>query len=182
MSNTNYSGRNVARTVLAAVLIVMLIVSTAIPVLGVFSFSKVFAEQNVTVDKLNGGNTYIVNDTLRITPLSESVVRLEEKGAKGFEDRQTFYILGRDEFVAPISNFEKVGEEIVIYTEHYIVHIPATATTLSGCMLPIPTDTHCTVTTDSAFPTPIFRRHTKICVAGICRTIQELFPVNTVTL
>ena len=132
MSNTNYSGRNVARTVLAAVLIVMLIVSTAIPVLGVFSFSKVFAEQNVTVDKLNGGNTYVVNDTLRITPLSESVVRLEEKGAKGFEDRQTFYILGRDEFVAPISNFEKVGEEIVIYTEHYIVHIPATATTLSG--------------------------------------------------
>ena len=80
MSNANYSGRNVARTVLAAVLIVMLIVSTAIPVLGVFSFSEVFAEQNVTVDKLNGGNTYIVNDTLRITPLSESVVRLEEKG------------------------------------------------------------------------------------------------------
>ena len=35
MSNTNYSGRNVARTVLAAVLIVMLIVSTAIPVLFV---------------------------------------------------------------------------------------------------------------------------------------------------
>lgn len=90
------------------------------------------AEDVVSVDESGGAKKYIINGTVRITPLSDSVVRLEEKGKNGFEDRETFYVLGRDDFDAPESAYKIVGDEIQITGGGYRVHVPQSATTLDG--------------------------------------------------
>lgn len=117
---------------LAVVMAVLLVLSAVAPVIGAFSFTLARASEIVTVDESEGAKKYIVNEKVRITPLSETLVRLEEEGKNGFEDRETFYVLGRDRFTAPESQHAAVGEEIVITTDGYRVHIPQTATDLTG--------------------------------------------------
>lgn len=57
-----------------------------------------------------------VDDDLRIQFLSPSLVRIERKGAKGFEDRSTFTVLGRN---WPGTPFRKEGANLV--TANYTV-------------------------------------------------------------
>ena len=122
----------VAIALLSVFMVFLLICSAFAPVLSVFSFTFARAEEVVSVDDSDGSKKYIVNDTVRITPLSDTVVRIEEKGKKGFEDRDTFYVLGREDFEAPESSYAVVGEEIRIAAGSYLVHVPQTARELSG--------------------------------------------------
>lgn len=122
----------VAATLLSGVMAILFVLSMLFPTLSAFSFTKAKADSAVSVDEDGGAKKYIVNETVRVTPLSGSVVRLEEKGKNGFEDRETFYVLGREDFTAPESEYDTVGEWIVITAGAYRVHVPIGATNLDG--------------------------------------------------
>jgi hypothetical protein len=68
----------------------------------------------------------IVTGKVRVQLLSDSLVRLELKGPKGFEDRLTFHVLNRDwpgtTFTTNIS-----ADEVVIRTANYSIHVPSRA-------------------------------------------------------
>ena len=134
MKRTRNIVRWTAVTILAVFMALSLIFSALSSLSGAFSFVRARAEEHVTKTETDGGKTtYIINDTIRVTPISDSVVRLEEKGPKGFEDRETFYVLGRDEFEEVASSYNLVGEDYVqITTQTYRVRIPLNATTLEG--------------------------------------------------
>jgi len=110
----------------------MFLLSAYGSVLSVLSFTDAHADDRVQKVEEKGVYKYIVNGKVRITPLSDTVVRLEEKGPNGFEDRETYYVLGREDFETPDSDCATVGEEIVITAGNYRVHISAAATTLEG--------------------------------------------------
>ena len=123
----------IAVTLFSALFAVSLILSALSPMAGAFSFTRAGADSVVDVDESKDGTKkYIINDTVRITPLSDSVVRLEEKGKNGFEDRETFYVLGREAFTAPKSSHTTVGDEIQITAGAYRVHVPKDAANLDG--------------------------------------------------
>lgn len=123
----------IAVTLFSALFAVSLILSALSSAGSAFSFTRAGADSVVDVVEESGkAKKYIINDTVRITPLSESVVRLEEKGKNDFEDRETFYVLGREDFIAPESEYEEVGNEIVITAGAYRVHVPIDATNLNG--------------------------------------------------
>ncbi len=111
---------------------VLLLLSAWNPLFQAVSFPFAYSDDAVVVDESKNAKKYVINETVRITPLSETVVRLEEKGEQGFEDRQTFYVLGREEFTAPQSDHAVVGEEILITAGNYRVHMPKEATDLAG--------------------------------------------------
>ena len=131
MKKTIGSKKSVLTVVLSVLLAVMLVLSVVASTASMFSFTFARAEDAVKVEESEGKKSYILNDKVRITPLSETVVRLEEKGKNGFEDRETFYVLGRDRFSAPESSFTTVGEEVVFSAGAYRVHAPQAATDLS---------------------------------------------------
>ena len=122
----------IAVSVLSVVMAASVILPAISSLTSAFSFTKALADGIVSVDVSNGTKKYIVNDTVRVTPLSESVVRLEEKGKNGFEDRETFYVLGRQYFEEPESECKVVGDEIQITAGDYRVHISRNATDLDG--------------------------------------------------
>lgn len=122
----------IAVSVLSVVMAASVILPAISSLTSAFSFTKALADGIVSVDDSNGTKKYIVNDTVRVTPLSESVVRLEEKGKNGFEDRETFYVLGRQYFEEPESECKVVGDEIQITAGDYRVHISRNATDLDG--------------------------------------------------
>lgn len=76
--------------------------------------------------------SYIVNDVLRIQTLSDTVVRLEQKGKKGFEDRKTYYVPHRNDFKRVQSEHTSDNDNFYITTKSYAVKIPKSATSLSG--------------------------------------------------
>ena len=121
--------------VLAFVMIASAVLSALLPITGLFSPTRAYAADNVKVTESNGVKKYVINDKVRITPLSDTVVRLEEKGKKGFEDRETYYVLGRDDFDAPASTYATVGDEIQIKAGKYVVSVPLSATTLDGTVV-----------------------------------------------
>lgn len=119
-------------TLLSISMAVLLLLSFLNPLFQAVSFPFAHADDNVTVDESENAKKYVINETVRITPLSDTVVRLEEKGKNGFEDRETFYVLGREEFTAPESDYTVQGEEILITAGAYRVHVPYAASDLSG--------------------------------------------------
>ena len=132
MKRTAVTKKKVTVLCLSVIMAVMLVLSAVAPMIGAFSFTLARASEIVNVDESDGAKKYIVNETVRITPLSETVVRLEEKGKKGFEDRETFYVLGREYFNAPESSHAAVGQEIVITAGGYRVPGPQSAADLTG--------------------------------------------------
>ncbi len=75
---------------------------------------------------------YVVNDVVRVQPLSETLVRLEEKGPKGFEDRDTYYVVGRGSFGKVESTQTEDDANYYVETKSYKVRIPKTVTGLDG--------------------------------------------------
>lgn len=66
---------------------------------------------------------------LRIQLLSNTIVRVENKGAKGFEDRPSYIVQNRDRYEEVSFTLEETAEEgHVIKTANYYVHIPSGAT------------------------------------------------------
>ena len=79
----------------------------------------------------------VVTGSVRIQLLSSSLVRLELKGAEGFEDRKTFHVVNRNGPGIPFTS-NLVSGEVRITTANYVVHVPAAATSLTGIYLTSP--------------------------------------------
>lgn len=118
-------------TVISVLLLAAMLFTALSPMFNSHSYVTTYAGGTVEVINNNGVKKYIINDNIRITPLSSTLVRLEEKGANGFEDRETYYILGRDQFDAPSSEYS-IGDEIIVSAGNYEVHVPQDASDLNG--------------------------------------------------
>src|SRR3569833_1565022 len=71
----------------------------------------------------------VITGSVRVQMLSDSLVRLETKGMKGFEDRPTFHIVNRD-WPGTTYTSNLIGAEIVCTTHDYVEHVPKGATSL----------------------------------------------------
>ena len=75
---------------------------------------------------------YVVVNNVRVGLISDTVVRVEYKGVRGFEDRDTYYISNRDAVKAPAHTETKEGNYTVISTAEYKVKVPEKASSLDG--------------------------------------------------
>ena len=73
----------------------------------------------------------IVVGNVRVQLLSDSLVRLELRGAEGFEDRLSFHVVNRD---WPGTSFttNSDADDVVIRTAAYAVRVPQNAQSLNG--------------------------------------------------
>src|SRR5208283_3748132 len=77
------------------------------------------------------GPQNVSTGTIRVQLLSDSLVRIEGRGAEGFEDRRTFHVLNRDWPGAAFTT-NTDGNELVIHTANYVVRVPQNAGSLEG--------------------------------------------------
>ena len=77
------------------------------------------------------GPQNVSTGTIRVQLLSDSLVRIEGRGAEGFEDRRTFHVLNRDWPGAAFTT-NTDGNELVIHTANYVVRVPQNAGSLDG--------------------------------------------------
>ena len=64
---------------------------------------------------------------LRVQLLSDSIVRIENKGPKGFEDRPSYIVPNRTDYGHVEYSIEEKDGATLIKTEYYTVHIPSGA-------------------------------------------------------
>lgn len=69
-------------------------------------------------------NASIELGALRVQLLSESSVRIENKGPKGFEDRPSYIVLNREDYPSVDYSIVKENGVTLIKTSKYTVHIP----------------------------------------------------------
>ena len=69
-------------------------------------------------------NASIELGALRVQLLSESIVRIENKGPKGFEDRPSYIVLNREDYPSVDYSIVKENGVTLIKTSKYTVHIP----------------------------------------------------------
>ncbi len=91
---------------------------------GVFTISR-------TAHAVSTSSIVIVNDAVRVQALSDTLVRIEVKGPKGFEDRASYYVVNRDWDGVNTTVTEEDGVT-AIATSTYTVHVPSNAFDLSG--------------------------------------------------
>ena len=61
---------------------------------------------------------------VRVTALSATLIRVEPKGPKGFEDRSTFSIVGRDSFTGvPLTVVNQTDASAILSTDFYTIAI-----------------------------------------------------------
>ncbi len=65
---------------------------------------------------------------VRVQLLTDSLVRIEMKGSKGFEDRASFNVIKRTDWDDVAYTTETTDKETLITTAKYVVHIPNKAT------------------------------------------------------
>jgi Glycosyl hydrolases family 31 TIM-barrel domain/PA14 domain/Domain of unknown function (DUF5110)/Glycosyl hydrolase family 31 C-terminal domain len=73
----------------------------------------------------------VVVGDVRVQCLSDSVVRIEQKGPEGFEDRKTFHVVNRDWAGTPFKTQTNAGA-LEIRTADYVVRVPQGAASLDG--------------------------------------------------
>ena len=79
----------------------------------------------------------VVVGSVRVQCLSGTLVRLEVRGPKGFEDRPTFHVVNRDWPGTSVTTNHGAGE-VEIITPNYTVHVPVDATLLNGVYVTSP--------------------------------------------
>ena len=70
----------------------------------------------------------IILGDLRVQLLSETIVRLENFGPQGFEDRPSYIVPNRDNYSEVNYEIEEYDDCKVIKTSAYLVHVPAGGT------------------------------------------------------
>ncbi|HBJ98002.1 MAG TPA: hypothetical protein DDY82_02910, partial [Clostridiales bacterium] len=65
---------------------------------------------------------------IRVQLLSDTLVRIEQKGPKGFEDRASYIVNNRDNWTTVTYTQEQTSDEYVIRTRNYLVRIPKNST------------------------------------------------------
>jgi hypothetical protein len=96
----------------------------------------ILASAVFTLPRLQAGTETIVG-AVRVQLLSGSLVRLEVRGAEGFEDRATFHIKNRNWPGVPFTTNVTSGE-VRVGTPQYVVHVPQNAASLSGTYVTTP--------------------------------------------
>lgn len=76
--------------------------------------------------------TSIIYGKLRVQLLSQTLVRIEVKGKKGFEDRASFHVVGRTGWDEVNYTQSTIDGYEVISTDSYSVYLPKDATTPTG--------------------------------------------------
>ncbi len=61
---------------------------------------------------------------VRVQLLSDSIVRIENKGPKGYEDRPSYIVPNREDYEHVEYTYEEKNSEALIITAKYTVHIP----------------------------------------------------------
>lgn len=79
----------------------------------------------------------IVVGKVRVSLISDSLVRLEMRGPHGFEDRNTFHVLDRSSSRLDYEVRSKPSE-IVIETAHFVVKVPSNAASLDEVRIETP--------------------------------------------
>ncbi|HKI70076.1 MAG TPA: hypothetical protein VKA67_10835 [Verrucomicrobiae bacterium] len=106
---------------------------------GIYLCSTVIGSgQRVTSAATPLEKTYsVIVGKVRVQLLSRSLVRLESKGAEGFENRVTFHIVNRH---WPGVSFTTtyVAGEVLIHTANYEVRVPQNADSLKGVRIESP--------------------------------------------
>jgi hypothetical protein len=77
------------------------------------------------------GEQQVVVGNVRVQALSDTLVRIEGRGTKGFEDRQTFIVVGRDWPGADLQ-IEEQGGKVILKTGSYWVRMPVEGLSLEG--------------------------------------------------
>jgi hypothetical protein len=81
--------------------------------------------------------TSVICDDVRIQLLSPSLVRIERKGSKGFEDRTTFNVVNRQ--IGNVSvQIKQVAENVEIRTSRFVLRLPQHPTSLSDVSIVSP--------------------------------------------
>lgn len=79
--------------------------------------------------------TEVILGDVRVQMLSDTLVRIEEKGPKGFEDRASFTVTGRDCWEPVAYTATTADGYTVLTTDRYKVYIPDSAVTPAGCYI-----------------------------------------------
>lgn len=75
----------------------------------------------------------VVGD-LRVEVLSPTLVRIEQKGAEGFENRKTFHVMNRDWDGGVVAETME-GKQVVLKTARWSVHVSADAKSLADARI-----------------------------------------------
>ena len=81
----------------------------------------------ITVEPVKGVTSILVG-SVRVQLLSNTVVRIEDKYEKGFEDRPSYIVQNRTNWYEVDYTTESAGSEIIISTENYNVHLSKSGT------------------------------------------------------
>ena len=94
---------------------------------GIITIALLFLATRMVAVESQG----VVIGNVRVEPLADSLVRIELKGAEGFEDQNTFHIVNRNwpEIAFTVTTNSGNAE---IRTADYIVQVPQNATSLNG--------------------------------------------------
>jgi alpha-glucosidase (family GH31 glycosyl hydrolase) len=86
----------------------------------------------IQTDKLS---EIIINNNIRIQLLSETLVRIEQKGEKDFEDRASYIVSNRDGWKSVSYTKTIANGNVVINTSKYSVSVPENAQDVSGIII-----------------------------------------------
>jgi alpha-glucosidase (family GH31 glycosyl hydrolase) len=75
----------------------------------------------------------VVGD-IRVQVLSDNLIRIEQRGPKGFEDRKTFTVVNRDWFGKPI-DIQKQENWTILTTSKFLVELPTNCRSLEGILI-----------------------------------------------
>ena len=92
------------------------------------------ADENVAVAAQVNENGYAseIIGNVRVQVLSPTVVRLEEQGPEGFEDRETFHIANRDNWEGTGVTREDADGSVILHTSAFDITVPADAQDITG--------------------------------------------------
>ena len=86
--------------------------------------------------KSTSTTAYLIGN-VRVQPLGPHLVRIEQRGPRGFEDRETFTVVHRDFGGLAAQELREAGSTCVA-TAHYRVVVPAAAQGLDGVRVESP--------------------------------------------
>lgn len=79
--------------------------------------------------------SYVIEGEVRVELLSDSLVRIETRGARGFENRPSFTVEKRSGWSKVEFTKEKENGYTLISTDEYTVYVPENAASAKGCLI-----------------------------------------------
>lgn len=84
-------------------------------------------------EQAEGFPSYVIEGQVRVELLSDSLVRIEQKGERGFENRPSFTVIKRDGWSDVDFKSERSNGFLSIITANYTVMLPENASDTHGC-------------------------------------------------